>query len=110
VQHNYDGVEPTRAEIDATAGPLVLEFGADWCGFCRAVQPQLESLFEDFSQVAHRKVADGPGRPLGRSFRVKLWPTFVFLRDGIVVSQMARPKEDELRRGFEAISVPTASV
>jgi hypothetical protein len=27
------------------------------------------------------KVDDGPDRPLGRSFQVRLWPSFVFLRD-----------------------------
>jgi hypothetical protein len=25
-----DGGEPTRAEVDATPGPVLLEFGASW--------------------------------------------------------------------------------
>ncbi|MCA1715096.1 MAG: thioredoxin family protein, partial [Gammaproteobacteria bacterium] len=32
-----------------------------------------------------------PGRPLGRSFRVKLWPTLVFLRDGVELARVVRP-------------------
>ena len=24
----------TRADVDATRGPLVLEFGTSWCGWC----------------------------------------------------------------------------
>ena len=35
---------PTREEIDRTPGLVVLEFGTDWCGFCRAAAPQVESL------------------------------------------------------------------
>ena len=62
----------TRAEVDATAGALVLEFGTDWCGWCRGAQPAIAAAFEQSGAgVAHVKVEDGPGRPLGRSFRVK---------------------------------------
>jgi thioredoxin 1 len=38
-------------------------------------------------------VEDGSGRPLGRSFRVKLWPTLVFLRDGQDLARLVRPGE-----------------
>jgi thioredoxin 1 len=40
---------------------------------------------------------------LGRSFRVKLWPNLVFLRDGQVIKQLARPDEDEVTQGLKAI-------
>lgn len=95
--------EPTRPEIDRTEGPLVLEFGATWCGHCRALAPKLRRLLADHPAVAHLMVEDGPGRPLGRSFGVKLWPTLVFLKDGAVVGRVARPEVDEVRRGLQAI-------
>jgi len=44
------------------------------------------------------------GRRLGRSFRVKLWPNLVFMKDGAVVKQMARPSAAEMRDGFAAIA------
>jgi thioredoxin 1 len=50
------------------------------------------------------KVEDGKGKPLGRSFRVELWPTFVFLRDGQMIRQAVRPSTGELREGLEAIT------
>ena len=98
------GREPTREEIDRTEGPVLVEFGATWCPFCRALAPELARLLRAHPTVRHIKVEDGPGRPLGRSFRVKLWPNLVFLRDGQVVEQLARPGVDEVRKGLEAIT------
>ena len=66
--------------------------------------PQVESLLERFPNVRHVKVEDGAGKPLGRSFRVKLWPTFVFLRDGRELGKVARPAASEVRAGLEAIT------
>ncbi|MBC7514142.1 MAG: thioredoxin family protein, partial [Herminiimonas sp.] len=43
--------------------------------------------------VEHIKVEDGSGRPLGRSFNVRLWPTLIFLQDGREVARLVRPTE-----------------
>lgn len=83
--------EPSRAEIDALEGPVVVEFGARWCGYCRAVQAPLATVLARHPEVRHVKIEDGPGQPLGRSFGVKLWPTLVFLRDGREVQRLVRP-------------------
>ena len=99
----YHEDEPTREEIDQSRGLLVLEFGANWCGHCQGLSPTVETLLEEHPQVQHVRVADGRGKPLGRSFRVKLWPNLVFLRDGEVVSQLARPTPDEAREAFETL-------
>src|SRR3954463_1665530 len=104
MQAHYAAQEPTRAEVDALTGPVLVEFGAPWCPHCQAVQPQLADLFKQFPNVRHIKVEDGRGKPLGRSFRVKLWPNLVFLRDGQVVQQMARPGSREIEEGFKALA------
>jgi len=95
---------PTREEVDSFEGPVLLEFGTGWCGYCRAVEPHVRQLLPEFPDIHHVKVEDGSGRPLGRSFRVKLWPTLVFLRDGQVVQQSARPERAEIERGVRAIT------
>ena len=85
----------TRGEVDAMRGPVVLEFGTSWCGVCRATQPAIAAALADHRAVRHLKIEDGPGRRLGRSFRVKLWPTLVFLRDGAEVARLVRPRNAE---------------
>lgn len=104
MSRDYQASEPSRAEVDATEGPLVLEFGSPSCGFCLAAQPRIAAAFAGHDGVAHLKIADGRGRRLGRSFRVKLWPTLVFLRDGEEQARLVRPAEtDEIRRVLEQI-------
>jgi thioredoxin 1 len=87
----YEEVEPSRAEIDVTKDALLLEFGTPWCGYCKAAQPLLAAAFADHPEVPHIKIEDGKGRRLGRSFRVTLWPTLVFLCDGKEVARLVRP-------------------
>jgi thioredoxin 1 len=83
--------EPSRADIDALDGASIIEFGTAWCGHCRAAQPLIAAALAEHPRVRHIKVEDGSGRPLGRSFGVKLWPTLVFLRDGKEISRLVRP-------------------
>lgn len=104
MQMLYAEQEPTRAEVDALPGSVLVEFGAPWCPHCQELQPHLAELLARFPQVHHIKIEDGKGKPLGRSFRVKLWPNLVFLKDGAVIQQSARPEADEVRRGLEAIA------
>lgn len=104
----YQEPGPIREEVDATPGPIVLEFGANWCGYCQGARPAIEAALGGHPELPHIKVADGPGRSLGRSFRVKLWPTLIFLRDGQEVARVVRPtSEDEVRRGLEVLATPT---
>ena len=92
LSNSYVTKEPTRAEIDALSAPTVLEFSTAWCGHCQAAQPFIAAAFADYPQISHIKVEDGRGRPLGRSFGVKLWPTLVFLKYGKEVARLVRPQ------------------
>jgi thioredoxin 1 len=104
METEYRDEEPTRDEVNAMPGPVLVEFGANWCPHCQALQPDLRTALGQHPEVRHIKVADGKGKPLGRSFRVKLWPNLVFLRDGQVVKQFARPSPSEVAEGLAAIA------
>jgi thioredoxin 1 len=97
-------IEPTRDEVDGMAGPVVLEFGARWCPYCQAIQSHMAGILAKHPQVQHLPIEDGQGKPLGRSFRVTLWPTLVFMRDGIVVYQSVRPSPSEIDEGIQRVT------
>ena len=82
---------PSLADVQAGQGLTLLEFGTEWCGHCRAAQPVIAQALAAQPHWQHCKVEDGPGRPLGRIYRVKLWPTLVLLRDGQEVGRLVRP-------------------
>jgi thioredoxin 1 len=91
----YASNAPSRADVDRLDGPTLVEFGSPGCGHCRAVQAPLALALADHPRVRHLKIADGSGRPLGRSFRIRLWPTLVFLRDGREIARLVRPRDAE---------------
>jgi thioredoxin 1 len=101
----YQKPGPTREEIDATVGAVLLEFGTDWCGHCQAAAPKIAEALARYPSIEHIKVEDGPGRPLGRSFRVKLWPTLICLHNGVEVGRLVRPESSALiEAAFSKIS------
>ena len=103
----YAAIEPTRAEIDKLEGPALLEFGSPTCGHCRAAQGLLATALADHPSLRLIMIADGSGRLLGRSFKVKLWPTLVFLSSGQEVARLVRPNDaTEIRSALAKIDPP----
>jgi thioredoxin 1 len=100
----YTENAPTRAEVDALPGATVIEFGTNWCGFCIAAQPHINAALAKHPGLRHLKIEDGKGRPLGRSFQVKLWPTLIFMQDGAEVARVVRPDS------AAAVSVAAAKI
>ena len=105
-QATHWATEPTRQAIDALKGANLLEFGTPWCGYCQRAQPLLQSALAAAPDRPHIKVEDGPGKPLGRSYRVKLWPTLIFLRDGKEVARLVRPENEQQITEALALIVP----
>ena len=87
----YENPGPALEAVRGRAGPFILEFGVDWCPHCQAAQPLMEAALGECPGVPLVQVEDGRGRALGRAFQVKLWPTFILLRDGIELGRLVRP-------------------
>lgn len=87
------GHQVSRADLDTLKGPAVIEFGASWCGYCQAAQAIIAAAFVKYPNVNHIRIEDGKGLRLGRTYAVKLWPTLIFLKDGIEISRLVRPTD-----------------
>ncbi|NDU92068.1 MAG: thioredoxin family protein [Ferrovum sp.] len=100
----YAAPGPTLTEVEVLEEPTVLEFGAPWCSYCRAAQPLLAAGLVRHPRVRLIRVEDGRGRPLGRFFQVKLWPTFIFLNQGKEAARLVRPNDQaEIGRALARI-------
>ena len=100
----YAATEPSREEVDKLEGATLIEFGSPGCGHCRAAQPLIAAALADRSGLRHLKIADASGRRLGRSFRVKLWPTLVVVRGGEELARVVRPQDaSEIRAALATL-------
>jgi len=101
---DYLEAAPSRAEVDALAGPALLEFGSPTCGHCRRARPLIAAALAAHPRVRHLKISDARGRRLGRSFGVKLWPTLVLLAGGKEAVRLVRPvAAREIEKALERI-------
>ena len=87
----YSTTQPERSDVDQFTGAVALDFGTNWCGICQGAAADIAAAMAAAPAVRHVKVEDGPGRPLGRSYKIKLWPTIVVLKDGVEVARVVRP-------------------
>ncbi len=83
--------EPTREEVDALRGSILLEFGINECPHCQLAQPLIADALRRHPEVKHLRIEDGKGRRLGRSLSVKLWPALIFMKNGHEMARVLRP-------------------
>lgn len=63
--------------------PVLVEFGADWCGSCHILAPVLEELSNDFNgeiQIAWLDVDEN--QQLKSRYGIFELPTFLFFKNG----------------------------
>lgn len=83
-----DFTEATRT------GTVLVEFGADWCGPCRMLEPVLDELDRERDDLTVVKVDTDASPRTARDQRIMSAPTLQLYRDGELVAQTvgARPK------------------
>ena len=107
-RNDYTETSPSREAVDAERGLLLLDFGTNWCGHCMAARAAVDAWAAAHPDVRHVRIEDGPGRPLGRSFRIKLWPSLLLLRDGIERARVVRPVDArDLLPLDESVAMPS---
>jgi thioredoxin 1 len=69
--------------------PVVLDFGAEWCGPCRKIAPSIEELSKEYEGKALVGKIDVDSSPVVTAqFRVRNIPTIVYLKSGEMVQKL----------------------
>lgn len=71
-------LDKTNFEEKTKNGVKVIEFFANWCGYCTRQEPILEEL----EKVWIGKVNTDENRELAQKFSISSLPSFVILKDG----------------------------
>lgn len=70
--------------------PVVLDFGATWCGPCKKVSGIMDELAEEFAgKVVIAKADVDDCEDLAIEYKVRNVPTIVFIKNGEVVDKQA---------------------
>jgi thioredoxin 1 len=93
------------AEVLKSDKPVVVDFGATWCGPCKRLAPIVEELAKEYEgrvKIAKLDIDASPKTPA--QFRVLSVPTVIFFKGGKVVDQLVglAPK-DALKKKIEPL-------
>ncbi len=98
--------EQNYSELVENAGmPVVLDFGATWCGPCQVLKPYLEKMSETYAgKAVIGKIDIDESNELAMKYGIRNVPTVIFIKDGKVVDKtVGAVPESQLISKLEAI-------
>ena len=85
--------------------PVVLDFGATWCGPCQMVAPIIDELAKEYEgKVVIGKCDVDQDQDLPGRFGVRNIPTIIFVKGGEVVEKkVGAQSKDALKKSIEGL-------
>ena len=80
---------------EVAEGIVLIDMFADWCGPCKMVAPVIEELSKEVTDAKVVKVDVDASPEIGARFQVRSIPTFVVLKDGVMVDRVVGASADK---------------
>ena len=90
-------------EVLQSAVPVLVDFGAEWCGPCQRIAPFIEELAKDFADRAKvAKVDVDANMELATKYGIMSVPTIVIFKGGQEVNKwVGLTSKEALAQGLE---------
>ena len=69
-------------------GYVLCDFGATWCGPCKAIAPFFNSLKEKYPSIKFLKIDIDDYQEIARKHKIESIPCFILFKDGLEEDRM----------------------
>jgi thioredoxin len=66
-----------------TEGYVLIDFGATWCGPCKAISPFFNSLKDKYPSIKFLKIDIDENQEMARKYNINNIPAFILFKDGL---------------------------